>query len=248
MEINVVIPMAGEGSRFSASGYQKPKPFIDVLGKPMIVRVLDNLNFNQVKFILVARQEHLEVEKELVAEIQNNYNVVFKPINHLTEGATCTVLHCREFINNSNPLIIANSDQIIDASFENFVTDCIDRNLDGSIMTFKDPEKSNKWSFAKLDSNGLVREVREKVPISDIATVGIYMFNKGLDFVNSAIDMIVQNDRVNNEFYVCPVYNYSIKSNLKIGVYDINFNSMHGIGTPEDLDNYMKILKEKLWN
>jgi dTDP-glucose pyrophosphorylase len=241
--INIVIPMAGAGSRFANAGYNKPKPFIDVQGKPMIVRVLENLSCKNAKYILIARDEHIRLERELVKEIEQGYDVVFHPIGHLTEGAACTVLHAREFINNDEPMIIANSDQIVDINFQDYVNDCLERDLDGSIMTFKDPEKNTKWSFARTDGKGLVKEVREKVPISDLATVGIYMFSRGKDYVNAAIDMIVKNDRVNSEFYVCPVYNYAIVNKRRIGVYDIPFDSMHGLGTPEDLNTYMVNLK-----
>jgi len=238
MSINIVIPMAGAGSRFLNAGYLKPKPFIDVSGKPMIVRVLNNLTCKNAKYILIAREEHIQQEIELVQKIENNFDVIFHPIGHLTEGAACTVLHAREFINNDDPMIIANSDQIVDINFQDYVNDCLERDLDGSIMTFKDPEKSTKWSFARINSAGLVEEVREKVPISDLATVGIYIFRRGRDYVDAAIDMIVLNDRANNEFYVCPVYNYAIKNEKRVGVYNIPFETMHGLGTPEDLKLY----------
>ena len=242
MKINIVVPMAGAGIRFSNAGYNEPKPFIDVMGKPMIGRILENLVCNNGRYILIPRQEHLHKVKELVTKIENEFNAVFHPIGHLTEGAACTVLHARQFINNDEPLIIANSDQIVDIIFQDFVDDCMERDLDGSIMTFKDPEKNTKWSFARTDSSGLVVEVREKVPISNFATVGIYMFRRGRDYVNAAIDMIVNNDRVNNEFYVCPVYNYAIKEKNNIGVYEIPFEAMHGVGTPEDLNDYTAII------
>ena len=242
MKINIVVPMAGAGSRFANAGYNEPKPFIDVMGKPMIGRILENLVCNNGRYILIPRQEHLHKVKELVTKIENEFNAVFHPIGHLTEGAACTVLHARQFINNDEPLIIANSDQIVDIIFQDFVDDCMERDLDGSIMTFKDPEKNTKWSFARTDSSGLVVEVREKVPISNFATVGIYMFRRGRDYVNAAIDMIVNNDRVNNEFYVCPVYNYAIKEKNNIGVYEIPFEAMHGVGTPEDLNDYTAII------
>ena len=242
MNTNIVIPMAGAGSRFANAGYTKPKPFIDVKGKPMIVRVLENLSCKNAKYILIARDDHIHFERDLVNEIKKEYNVVFHPIGHLTEGAACTVLHAREYINNDEPMVIANSDQIVDINFQDYINDCLERDLDGSIMTFKDPDKNTKWSFARTSSAGLVEEVREKEPISDLATVGIYMYKSGIDYVNAAIDMFVQNDRVNNEFYVCPVYNYSIKSKKRIGVYDIPFDCMHGLGTPEDLNTYINTL------
>lgn len=238
--INIVIPMAGLGNRFAKAGYKKPKPFIDVLGKPMIAQVLENLKYKDARYILIAREEHLKQEPEATKQITNEYNAIFIPIKKLTEGTACTVLYARQYINNNTPLLIANSDQIVDMSISNFIDDCLKRKLDGSILTFIDKHKDPKWSFAKLDQNNLVSEVKEKVAISDYATVGIYLFTQGAYFVDAAIDMIIENDRVNNEFYTCPTYNYAIKNEKKIGIYNIKFEAMHGIGTPEDLNHYLQ--------
>lgn len=243
--MNVVIPMAGLGMRFVKAGFKKPKPFIDVAGSPMIERVLQNLSLKGARYILIAQEEHLDRESELVRQIRINFNVIFTKISKPTEGAACTVLHARPFINSGDPLLIANSDQIVDMSLQDFVTDCLSRRLDGSILTFRDKFKNPKWSFVDSDDKGLVVEVKEKVPISDCATVGIYFFTKGMDFVDAAIDMIIENDRVNDEFYVCPVYNYAIRSKKKIGTYAIKGEQMHGLGTPEDLEVYIKSLNNK---
>ena len=240
--INIVIPMAGAGSRFSEAGFEKPKPFIDVAGKPMIVRVLENLTYEGARYILIGRKEHLEKEKELVESIKKDFNVEFIAINNLTEGTACTVLYARKFINNNQPLLIANSDQIVDMSIADYIDDCFTRSLDGSILTFIDKNQDPKWSFAKLDDAGLVIKVKEKEVISEYATVGIYLFSKGSDFVNSAVDMIIENDRANNEFYTCPTYNYLVNESGKVGIYNINFKQMHGIGTPEDLNQYLSLM------
>lgn len=241
--INIVIPMAGQGSRFANAGYEKPKPFIDVDGKPMIVRVLENLDYPDARYILIARKEHMEKEYELVKQIEKEFNAIFVSIDKLTEGTACTVLYARKYINNDEPLLIANSDQIVDMNIADFIDDCKDKKLDGSILTFVDKHKDPKWSFAKLNENNLVIEVKEKVVISEYATVGIYLFSKGKHFVNASIDMIIENDRVNNEFYTCPAYNYAIKDSLNIGIYNIDFSQMHGIGTPEDLNVYLEKIR-----
>ena len=237
--INIIIPMAGLGSRFLEAGYEKPKPFIDVSGKPMIERVLENLNVENAQFILVARKEHLEQERELVNYIKREFKLLFISINQLTEGTACTVLSARKYINNQFPLLIANSDQIIDIDLKEFLDDANERDLDGSIITFYDEDKNPKWSFAELDKKDQVIRVKEKEAISNHATVGIYYFKTGTIFVDGAIDMIASNDRVNNEFYTCPVYNYVIADKKKIGIYEIPYESMHGLGTPEDLNSYV---------
>lgn len=237
--INIVIPMAGAGSRFAKAGYAKPKPFIDVLGKPMICHVLDNLNIANAKFILLARAEHYKDEQETVSWIKNNYNAEFVLIDNLTEGAACTVLHAHRLINNGIPLLIANSDQIVDMNIEEYIKDSEKRGLDGSVLCFE--ASDDKWSYAKLDESKYIIEIREKEVISENATVGIYYFKEGRIFLENAIDMIVRNERVNNEFYVAPVYNYAIKQGKKFGIYTIDKTQMHGIGTPEDLDCYIAI-------
>lgn len=232
--------MAGMGSRFAKAGYDRPKPFIDVAGKPMIVRVLENLNIRDARYILLARAEHMEQEAELVKSISEQYNATFIPIPQLTEGTACTVLYARHLIQNDDPLLIANSDQIVDMTVQEYLDDSDQRGLDGSILCFEDAELNPKWSFAALNSEGLVTHVREKEAISPYATVGIYYFSKGNTFVNAALDMIIRNDRVNNEFYTCPVYNYAINSGSKIGIYLIKPEEMHGTGTPEDLNLYLQ--------
>lgn len=237
--INIVIPMAGAGSRFAKAGYKKPKPFIDVNGKPMIVRVLENLAYPDARYILIARKEHMDKEAELVKQIEKEFNAIFIPIDKLTEGTACTVLYARKYINNDEPLLIANSDQIVDMNISDFIDDCKKRELDGSILTFIDEFKDPKWSFAKIDENSFVTEVKEKVVISEFATVGIYLYSKGKKFVNATIDMIIENERVNGEFYTCPTYNYAIEDNAKIGIYNIEYTQMHGIGTPDDLNIYL---------
>ena len=238
--INIVIPMAGLGSRFVSAGYKKPKPFIDVGGVPMIIKVLRNLNYPGARYILVARREHIELEFNLVEKIKQEFNAVFIPIDSVTEGTACTVLFARKYINNGVPLLIANSDQLVDIKIEEFIDDCTNRDLNGSILSFIDKDKNPKWSFVKTDDNGFVTQVKEKDPISEVATVGVYMFNRGSLFVNGAIDMIIENDRSGGEFYTCPVYNYLIRDGFKIGIYNIDELQMHGLGTPSDLKKYLR--------
>jgi len=243
--INIVIPMAGEGSRFKNAGYARPKPFIDVAGKLMIERVLDNLNYHDASFYLICRSEHILNDKQFIDKIKSQYNVVFIPIQLLTQGSACTVLFARKFINNGIPLMIANSDQLVDTNIGDFIEDCKKRKLDGSIMTFIDNNKDPKWSFAKINADNLVIETKEKTPISQYATVGIYLYSKGSYFVDAAIDMIINEDRVKNEFYTCPTYNYLIREGLKIGIFNIEQEMMHGLGTPEDLVSYIKTKQNK---
>ena len=235
--LNIVIPMAGLGSRFQKVGYDRPKPFIDVLGKGMIEHVLDNLHIPNAQFILVMQKDHLPFYHQ---HLLNKFKIEIVTVEGLTMGSVCTVLAAHRLINNEQPLMIANSDQLVDIPIADFVKDSHSRKLDGSILTFINPDKDAKWSYVAVDQSQLVIQAREKVAISDRATVGIYLFAQGKSFVENAIDMIVQNERSNNEFYTCPLYNYLIRRNLKIGVFDIPRNSMHGLGTPEDLEIFLR--------
>lgn len=238
-DINVVIPAAGEGSRFRTAGYAKPKPFIDVEGAPMIEHVLRNVAPVGAKTHILLRREHIVSEQEIVTDFEWRGISVYA-VEKLTEGTACTLLLARSAFDTDEPLLVANSDQYVEFSVSDFVDDCVRRNLDGSILVFKDPTRNPKWSFARVNEQGLVTEVAEKLAISDLATVGIYLFRRGDQFVSAAIDMIARNERVNGEFYTCPVYNYMIANGQKIGVYEIPQSAMSGLGTPDDLNAYLR--------
>lgn len=234
-KLNVVIPMAGNGSRFVEAGYSFPKPLIEVNGKPMIQTVVDNLNV-EANYTFIVQKEHYDkyALKYLLEMIAPSCNIIM--VNSVTEGAACTVLLAKNFINNDHPLLLANSDQFVEWDSHDFYYSCENSKLDGCILTFESVHP--KWSFARLDDDGFVSEVAEKKPISNIATVGIYYWSKGSDFVKYAEKMIEKNIRVNNEFYVCPVFNEAVNDNKKIRTY--NISNMWGLGTPEDLDFFLE--------
>jgi dTDP-glucose pyrophosphorylase len=240
--LDIVIPMAGRGSRFAKVGYQLPKPLIDVNGKPMIERVIDNLRPTFAhRFIFLVLQEHLE-NFQLAAKLREwaGANAVIVPVTTVTEGAACTVLLAKAHLS-ANDLIIANSDQLVDFSLTDYVSWSRESRAEGSILCFEDQDE--KWSFAKLDAAGHVVEVAEKKRISNLATVGIYWFKRGADFVAAAESMIAKNIRTNNEFYVCPVYNEMIQLKKRIVTWKIEKQAMHGVGTPEDLETYLRATK-----
>lgn len=236
--LTVLIPMAGAGSRFQQAGYTFPKPLIDVNGKPMIQVVVDNLNI-KANYVYVVQKEHREKYNldTLLNLITPGCKIV--EVDGLTEGAACTALLAKEYIDNDNPLFFANSDQFVEWDSNEFLYKMNETNADGGIVSFKATHP--KWSFAKIDEQGLVTEVAEKNPISDIATVGYYYWKKGSDFVKYAEDMIEKDIRVNNEFYVCPVFNQAIESGKQIRTF--NISKMWGLGTPEDLKHYLENYK-----
>lgn len=234
-KMNVIIPMAGYGSRFSKAGYTFPKPLIEVHGKPMIQVVVDNLRVD-ANYIFIVQKEHREKYNldSMLSLLAPGCKIV--DVEKVTEGAACTVLLAKDYIDNDESLVIANSDQFVEWNSLDFFYKMNEQNLDGGIVTFRSTHP--KWSYAKLDKDNYVEEVAEKKTISDIATVGIYYWKKGSDFVKYAQQMMDKNIRVNNEFYVCPVYNEAIKDGLKIKTFDVP--KMWGLGTPEDLAYYME--------
>ena len=235
--VKVVIPMAGRGKRFEDAGYSFPKPLIDVNGKTMIQIVVENLNFS-AKHIFLCQYEHYEKYslKEVLEMISPKCEII--RTSGITEGSACTVLLSKKLIDDDEELIIANSDQLINWNNQHFLSFLRSNNADGGIVTFIATHP--KWSFVKINDDGIVTEVAEKKPISNIATAGIYYFKKGKYFVEAAEQMIEKNIRTNNEFYIAPVYNEMIKNGKKIMHYPIA--EMKGLGTPEDLRRFLDSL------
>ncbi len=235
--MKVLIPMAGAGSRFAKEGYTFPKPLIDVNGKPMIQTVVENLDFD-CEYIFLVRKSHLEDYTGLVDTLDRITNGKFNyiEVDGLTEGAACTALLAERLIDSDEDLLIANSDQVVEYQPQNFLmlknqTDC-----DAMVYTFNAVHP--KWSFVKTNSRGFVTEVAEKRPISNIATCGIYWYRRGSDFVRYAHQMIEKNIRVNNEFYIAPIYNELIEDRKTLIPFYVD--KMWGIGTPEDLRHFLE--------
>ena len=237
-KLNVLIPMAGAGSRFAQAGYTFPKPLIEVNNKPMIQLVVENLNID-ANYIFIVQEEHYEKYnlKQFLNLIKPNCEII--TVNSVTQGAACTTLLAKHLINNDQPLVIANSDQFVEWNSNECLYAFTADGIDGGIVTFNATHP--KWSFVKLDRQGYVEQVAEKNPISDIATVGIYYWAHGVDYVKYAEQMIEHNIKTNNEFYVCPVFNQAIQDGKKIKIKMID--RMWGLGTPEDLKNYLENYK-----
>ena len=238
--MKILIPMAGEGSRFAKEGYTFPKPLIDVMGKPMIQKVVENLDFD-CEYIFLVRKKHVEKYEGLIDTLERitNGNFKFVEVDGLTEGAACTALLAEEHIDCDEDLLIANSDQWIEYQPENFKSLKNLTSVDSVVFTFNAVHP--KWSFVKTNSRGYVTEVAEKKPISDIATCGIYWYRKGSDFVKYAKQMIDKDIRVKNEFYIAPVYNELIGDGKTLIPFYVT--KMWGLGTPEDLKHYLLFSK-----
>lgn len=232
---NVLIPMAGLGSRFIEAGYKKPKPLIDINGVPMIKAVVDSLGIDG-NYIFIVQKEH-SVKYHLLDVLDSiapGCNIV--ELDGHTDGAARTALTASHLIDNDRPLIIANSDQIVKWQGQVFAKLVTDWNV-VALFEAEDP----KWSFAKIENN-LITEIAEKKVISNNASVGIYGWSKGSDYVKYARLMIARDIRTNNEFYIAPVYNGAIADGKKVHPFFVE--KMHGTGTPEDLTEYLSTIKK----
>ena len=232
--MNVLIPMAGAGSRFAEAGYTFPKPLIEVGNKPMIQVVVDNLNIDAHHIFIVQKEHYDQYNLETVLNlIKPDCTIV--QVEGVTEGAACTTMLAREYINNESPLVIANSDQFVEWNSNEVLYAFSTEGVGGGILTFESTHP--KWSYARTDNDGWVDKVAEKDPISNNATVGVYYYARGCDYVSSVDSMIAKDIRTNNEFYVCPAYNEFIGTGGKVRIK--NVPGMWGLGTPEDLNNFM---------
>lgn len=239
--LTIVIPMAGRGSRFASAGYTDPKPLIPIQGTPMIKVVIDNLRPSRDhRFVFICQREHVEaygLGEKLEAWAPS---CVVVQLDAVTEGAACTVLLAKEHIGDG-PLMIANSDQYIDVAIDGYLAVGDREGIDGLIMTMTADDP--KWSFVGLNDEGLVTRVVEKQVISNEATVGIYNFARGTDFVRGAERMIAADKRVNGEFYVAPVYEELIEYGARIAIMNIGreADGMYGLGIPTDLDLFLSL-------
>jgi NDP-sugar pyrophosphorylase family protein len=236
--LNIVVPMAGRGQRFADAGFAMPKPLIPVHGFPMIQLVIANLAPRIAhRFHFLIQREHAEKHQldEKLRRWSPGCTVTF--VEEVTQGAACTVLLARASIDNQDALMIANCDQYVDISIDDYLARM--SAAPGLIMTMwaDDP----KWSFARLDATGRVTEVVEKVVVSNEATVGIYNFRRGADFVRAADAMIASDLRVNGEFYVAPTYNQLIREDMHPSIYNIGRvgDGMYGLGVPTDLAAFL---------
>jgi len=230
---NILIPMAGSGSRFFNAGYKDPKPLINVDGKPMIQKVVENIGIPG-NYIFIVQAEHYEKYdlQNALTKLVPGCKII--QVDGVTDGAARTALLAKQFIDNQRPLIIANSDQLLDWDSSEFISQLLEIGSDGNMALFLANE--DKWSYAKIKNNRIV-EVAEKVVISNNASTGIYGWTKGSDYVKYAEEMIYKNIRVNNEFYICPVYNEAIQDNKR--VLPMFVDAMYGLGTPEDLEKFL---------
>ena len=223
--LTLILPIAGEGSRFSAEGYEEPKPFIDVMGKTMIERAIDNLPVAD-KMIVVYRREHEEWVRRFLPD-----DVTGVPLPHITSGAACTVLAAKDNVGIDDEVVIADPDQLLDWVPEHFL-DFARRNEAYGAMTVFRGRQSN-WSYAYFDTDMRVESVIEKVPITSDAIAGVRYFRSGGMLMDDLEELV--SEPVVGEYYLGSVYNVMIQRGDLVLAYPVP--RVFPMGTPVELEN-----------
>jgi NDP-sugar pyrophosphorylase family protein len=235
--MNIVIPMAGFGTRFQKTGIDTPKPLIKVLDKTLIEHSIDSFNVDG-RFIFITREfDHPEDNKTLSLLLKKlRPESVEIRINHSTAGATATALLAKEYINNEDGLVIYNCDQYIDWDSENFMDFVQQKNPDAALVIYRSRDPKN--SFAKI-VDGKIAHVVEKQVISDHALIGFHYWSRGRDFVDSALKLI-ENFRLDGkqECYISETFNY-LPEQHNILPYHVADRVYFPLGTPEDVAVYI---------
>lgn len=243
---NILVPLCGKSSFFDTAEYPFPKPLVEINGQPMIQWVVDNLNTvrNGKKFIFIIKtieNEQFYIENTL--KLLTNQGCDIIKISHDTLGAPCTCLMAIDQINNDIPLVISNSDQIIDADLSKIVDHFLDRDVDAGVVCFNSVHP--KWSYVRLDEQENIIETAEKRPLSRFAIAGFYFFKHGKDFVRAAFRSIKKGTQINGVYYIAPALNELILENKRLGVFKIASSQYHSFYSPQKIEEFEKILREQ---
>lgn len=226
----LIIPAAGNGRRFAEKGYSTPKPFIDVLGAPMLELVVRNMRaiLGDMPALVILREDMREAAEKLALD---DVEFVYEVDPRGTAATLLSVLS--KHVATDEEIVLANSDQVVD--FDGVDFEAAAAGSSGTILTFECPQLETKWSYAELDASGALVRVAEKNPISTHATVGVYRYAARIMLTDAIERMMAANDRTNGEFYLCPAYNYLDKGDLS-APRTVTVHAMYGLGTPEDLE------------
>lgn len=230
--------MAGEGSRFKINGYELPKPLIDIDGKPMIQKAIESLGLVG-KYIYVIREYDDNDINSKLTELLNTItpNCVIIKTDKKTNGSTETCLLASSFIDNDEPLIITNCDQLMAWDSSNFINYISKTDHDGIVVTYDSTDTKN--SFARINRDGFIVELAEKKAISNIALIGLHYWRSGNLFVQSANEMLLAKLEENGEYYIAPTYNFLISKGKKIVNFHLKIGEYIPVGTPDDLNLYL---------
>jgi len=236
--ITLIIPAAGQGTRFQSAGISTPKPLIPVGQIPMILWVIYNFQLESDDEVIIVQRRGVDLKQALEGFISKlKYKISFVEIPEMSEGPADSVRSTFPILPPDNAVIVANSDQFILADLHEFVSQVRSGTPEGKILTMW--ASGPQWSYVSK-RNGIVDLIKEKVEISSEATVGVYAWSESIMMINSFYAMFEANDRTNSEFYVAPSYNYLLKDGHFVSTFNIgpHGKNVHGLGTPEDLNSF----------
>lgn len=244
--LNILIPLGAQSAFFEQADYPYPKPLAEILGKPMIQHVVENLQSLTIekRFIFVLRDEdctrhHLDSTVRLLAGDDCQIFRTSQP----TRGAACSALLAINTINTDEPLVIANGDQLFDGDLDALLQSFADQQADAGCLTFESLHP--RWSYVRLEGTSDIVETAEKHPISRSAIAGFYYFAKGRDFVSAAMRSIAKDASVDGVFYIAPVMNELILQNRRVKAVPLAAGSYHTFYTPKKIEEYENLAR---WN
>lgn len=236
--INILIPMGGKSDFFDSHEYVYPRSLIEISGKTMIQRIIENYSeFDNKHFIFVTNQADCETyHLDSILRLLTDSKCDIVKLSGQTKGAACSTLMAIELINNETSLIIANGDQVIEAPLAKIEKQFQVEALDAAVVTFESIHP--KWSFIRADKSNRVIEAAEKRPLSKNAIAGFYYFRKGQDFVSAAMQSIAKDAHVNDIFYIAPVLNELVLAGKQIGYHAIDASAYHSFYSPAKIAEY----------
>ena len=244
--MKIVIPMAGRGSRFV--GVKEPKPLIEILGKPMLQWSIESVqySFPDLKpqdYIFISLEEHerqYQISKRVENIIGPGFQIHF--LTDVTDGPVCTVMTVEHLLHTEEDFFTIDCDQYIRCSqLAKQITNAKKQGWAGLIPTFE--AESDAYSYIRLDKQGNAIETAEKQVISSHAAAGIYYFSSTNIFMNAAREMVRNNLRTKNEFYMSPLYNIVIKQGGIVRI--VSVEEWLTLGTPEDAKHFINTIQKK---
>ena len=233
--INVLIPAMGKSLFFKDSYF--PKPMIEVDNETMLEQVVHNYqNLKDKNFVFVfdskdCSEFHLDESARILTEPNTDILV----LENETAGALCTCLMAVKTINNDDPLLIANCDQIIDCNYNDVLQQFDEAEADAGVITFDSIHP--RWSYVRV-KEGEVVEVAEKRPLSKHAIAGCYYFRHGKDFITAAENVILKGNDYNGQYYISSTLNEIILMGKRVIPYEVDRSQYHSFYSPEKIKNY----------
>lgn len=238
-----IIPLAGKGERFAKANYMKPKPMIDVFGKPMFVRAAKSLPRADL-WIFICLKEHVKKYRinHLIKKNFKKTKIII--LNKITDGQLSTVLKAKKFLKSEDEIFIGNCDSILNINLKKFSN--FKKNSDVIVMSFKDKlsikANPNMYAYIKtiLDNEILKVSCKKpftKYPENEYALTGYFYFKKTSYLIDSANKILKKNIRTKNEFYLDQTINY-LKKNLIVKNFFVK--NFINLGTPQDFKKNLK--------